>query len=144
MTTPLWSLVCGHSSVSQMFCEDLCLLHSWVRDSRMSLKSNVMWFNARSRRSIEAPPVLLDAWLPSNKGCYSEVLAMGILLLLVAFSYFNSLQENGILFILNWLPSEEFTCGYSETSCTITPMLCGVCLGAIFESQSAVQIGEDG
>ena len=47
----------------------------------MSLKSNVMWFNARSRRSIEAPPVLLDAWLPSNKGCYSEVLAMGILLL---------------------------------------------------------------
>ena len=37
------------------------------------------------------------------------------------------MQENGIFFILNWLPPEESTCGYFETSCkfscTISPTL---------------------
>jgi len=37
------SLICygdDHSSVSQMLCEDLCSLHLWVRDSRMSFNVN--------------------------------------------------------------------------------------------------------
>ena len=59
-------ICCGdnRSSVSQMLCEDLCQLHSWVEESRMSFnvqESNVMWFNIHSQQSFEAPPVLLDS-----------------------------------------------------------------------------------
>jgi len=58
-------ICCGedHNSVSQMLGEDLCLLHSWVGDSRMSFntkKSSVTWFTPRSQRSAETPPVTLD------------------------------------------------------------------------------------
>jgi len=118
-----------------MLCEDLHSLNLWVRDSRMSFnitKSNVMWGLGNLLRLHQfywmAPQVAIQRLL----GC---CIWQGPSLV---FSCFGFLQENGIIFILDQLPSEKFTCGYSETSCTVSctvsSSLCCVCLGAIFES----------
>jgi len=45
-----WLICCGEyrTSVSQMICKDLCLLYSWVRDSRVNFNTKknqiiIMW-----------------------------------------------------------------------------------------------------
>ena len=58
-------IVCSgrtHKEVSEMLCNDLCSLSSWPRNSHMEVnvkKSNVMWFNVRSSKCSEIPPILL-------------------------------------------------------------------------------------
>ena len=52
-----------HEEVSEMLCNDLCSLSSWIRNSHMEVnvkKSNIMWFNVRSSKCFESPPILLN------------------------------------------------------------------------------------
>ena len=58
-----------HEEVSELLCNDLCSLSSWIRDSHMEVnvrKSNVMWFNVCSIRSFKSPPISLNGSLLSQ------------------------------------------------------------------------------
>ena len=47
-----------HQEVSEVLCNDLCSLSSWIRDNHMEVnvrKSNVMWFNVLSIKGFKSP-----------------------------------------------------------------------------------------
>jgi len=74
-------------------------------------------------------------WFPTNEHCHSEILGCcNWQWPSLVFSHFSSLQEDGILLVLDWLSSEEFACGSTENaykiSCTFSSPLCCACLGA--------------
>ena len=57
-----------YSDVSEMLCNDLCSLSSWIRDSHMEVnvrKSNVMWSNVRSIKGFKSPLIL--NWSPLSQ-----------------------------------------------------------------------------
>jgi len=94
-------LICyenDHSSVSQMLCEDLCSLHLWVRDSRMSFNVN------KSSGSMFGLGNLLRLHQFYWMAPHLRRLLLGCCIWQwpsLVFSCFGSLQENGILFILD-------------------------------------------
>ena len=52
-----------HEDVSEMLCNDLCSLSSWIRSSHMEVnvrKSNVMWFHVHSIKGFKPPPIALN------------------------------------------------------------------------------------
>ena len=52
-----------HEEVSEMLCNDLCSLSSWIRNSHMEVnvrKSNVMWFHVCSIKGFKPPLISLN------------------------------------------------------------------------------------